>query len=389
MELEFDKEIDALLRKTTVASPVSTAAPASAHLNADELTAFAENALPDGTRQLYVAHLADCDTCRKTLAGFISIAPEAASEAAFAADAIPVAAIKIPWHRRLLAMPNLAYVLGTLVVIFSGFIGYQVLQNRLGRNAEVSKITEQQPVSNSPIVAERPEEYSNAATANSNMTTNANSSSPIESVTKSGVEVGSASSPSATEEDRVAAGNEVARNEPSITTAAPQPPPKEAPAVSTERDTKIETEKQAKPAEKDKEETIVVTDENTMRRADDQRAMRELQPGAKSAPSRIAGPRQQMTNQNNANLGQNQVNGVSLSARSVTSLPSSSRTAGGKTFELRGGIWYDTAYRGGGTKGVKRGTEKFLKLDEGLRNIADTVGGTVVVVWNGKAYKFQ
>jgi len=82
MELEFDKEIDALLRKANRASPAADGAPAAAHLDPDELAAFAENALPDRTRQMYMTHLADCDGCRKMLSGFVSIAPEQAVAAA-------------------------------------------------------------------------------------------------------------------------------------------------------------------------------------------------------------------------------------------------------------------------------------------------------------------
>ena len=35
------------------------------HLDADELNAYAEGALPESARSRYFAHLADCDTCRK------------------------------------------------------------------------------------------------------------------------------------------------------------------------------------------------------------------------------------------------------------------------------------------------------------------------------------
>ena len=37
----------------------------SSHLDADEMTAFAEGALPEVARAQYVSHLADCDRCRK------------------------------------------------------------------------------------------------------------------------------------------------------------------------------------------------------------------------------------------------------------------------------------------------------------------------------------
>ena len=46
MELEFDKEIDALLRKAKRGLPAVTGAAVDRHLDADELAAFAENALP-------------------------------------------------------------------------------------------------------------------------------------------------------------------------------------------------------------------------------------------------------------------------------------------------------------------------------------------------------
>ena len=65
------------------------------------------------------------------------------------------------------------------------------------------------------------------------------------------------------------------------------------------------------------------------------------------------------------------------------------RTAGGKKFEMKQGAWYDTSYRGQGTKNVRRGTSEYRDLDGGLRSIAESIGGTVVVVWNGKAYRIQ
>ena len=65
------------------------------------------------------------------------------------------------------------------------------------------------------------------------------------------------------------------------------------------------------------------------------------------------------------------------------------RKVGGKTFDNRNGAWYDSAYRGQTTTNYRRGTDEYKKLDRGLRNIADTIGGTVVVVWKEKAYRIQ
>ena len=65
MELEFDKEIDAILRKARGSGgvPVTTA-----HLDADTIAAFVENALPQKAKLLKMEHFADCERCRKQLA---------------------------------------------------------------------------------------------------------------------------------------------------------------------------------------------------------------------------------------------------------------------------------------------------------------------------------
>jgi hypothetical protein len=65
------------------------------------------------------------------------------------------------------------------------------------------------------------------------------------------------------------------------------------------------------------------------------------------------------------------------------------RKVGGRSFNNRNGAWYDTAYHGQSTINVRRGTEEFRKLDGGLRNIANTLGGVVVVIWKEKAYRIQ
>ncbi|MGZ8847878.1 MAG: anti-sigma factor family protein, partial [Pyrinomonadaceae bacterium] len=57
-----DRQIDLLMRRYAKAAPRLSV---SDHLDADELSAFAEGALPQATRARYVSHLAECDECRK------------------------------------------------------------------------------------------------------------------------------------------------------------------------------------------------------------------------------------------------------------------------------------------------------------------------------------
>ena len=106
--------------------PGDTAKP---HLDADEIAAFAENALPERLRQPYMAHFAECEGCRKTLSSVILLNSEAGTDAASAVAAPVVTAGAIPWYRKLFLFPNLAYVLGGLVVVFSGFLAVSVLRN--------------------------------------------------------------------------------------------------------------------------------------------------------------------------------------------------------------------------------------------------------------------
>src|SRR5688572_15612205 len=129
MEVDFDKEIDTLLRKAQRDGPVYVGDFASpGHLDADQISAFAENAMPEKSRALYSAHMADCDRCRKILSNVLMMNAEVIP-ATESPGAITIAErTGQPWYKRLFLFPNLAYVMGGLVLVFSGFLGYTVIQ---------------------------------------------------------------------------------------------------------------------------------------------------------------------------------------------------------------------------------------------------------------------
>ena len=62
---------------------------------------------------------------------------------------------------------------------------------------------------------------------------------------------------------------------------------------------------------------------------------------------------------------------------------------GGKTFNRKNNVWYDASYNQQSTINITRGTEKYKKLDKGLRTIVENLGGTVIIVWKDKAYRIQ
>src|SRR6266446_2392863 len=75
-----DTQIDVLLRRHAERARSNAGIE---HLDADELNAFAEGALPAAARSRYVSHLADCDDCRRLVSQLaISAGAVAKAEAA-------------------------------------------------------------------------------------------------------------------------------------------------------------------------------------------------------------------------------------------------------------------------------------------------------------------
>src|SRR5687767_9924728 len=79
MKATNDATMDLLLRKQAQRnSSVSLGGVGPhAHLDPDELNAFAENSLPEAARMRFASHLADCDRCRKLATELTMSAPVA------------------------------------------------------------------------------------------------------------------------------------------------------------------------------------------------------------------------------------------------------------------------------------------------------------------------
>lgn len=389
MELEFDKEMDALLRRAAPQG-VLVGDTAKLHLDADAIAAFAENALPEKSRRIYTEHLAECDPCRKTLSNLILLNAE--TEPELAAAAAPVAApATVPWYRKLLTTPNLAYTFGGLILFFSGLIGFVVFQNMRSREAMVSQVQDTETSrSVAPAVTEPM-----AATSNSNASANAaNTSSNAAGeiprslgTSETGADADGVQPPSPPVA-LASPGAGTASAAPTkpvdgVNVTVAQPAPKEL-AKSADEENRMRVE-----------DKRALNEQENRKQENDARNVREQQlnqnmPGAgntkDSGPSRMTVQRDNRAYDDATTLKAKKAPETST-ARSDS--PSGRRQAGGKTFEQKQGAWYDTTYRGQSTKNVRRNTDEYRKLDGGLRSIVDRVGGTVVVVWNGKAYRIQ
>ncbi|MBP9665175.1 MAG: hypothetical protein KBD94_11175 [Pyrinomonadaceae bacterium] len=374
MELEFDKEIDAILRRGR-GELGAAAAVTSGHVDADMIAAFVENALPDKAKRLYTEHFADCGGCRKLLTQSILMNQTAAMEAAGAAEI--VGAPLAPWYRGLFRTPNLALTMGALVLTFSGVLGYLVLQNLSSPNATVSQVADQR-------TANYPYSTGSGATANTTantaMTANSSAntvSAPINTPPPGVANTGVGPSFSIESDDRFVGGQpeaaKPAEKPLDLMTAQPKPPPPPpVPAAREEPSTLSGVALDSVVTSESKDEDAKIADKKKIAAFDRDRRDLPASP-AKSGPARAAGPVQMQSNQVNTQSFEMPV----------------TRTVSGRTFENKDGVWYDRKYTGQATINVRRATDEFTKLDSGLRKIAKELNGVVVVVWKNKAYRIQ
>ena len=393
MELEFDKEIDALMRGGGVSVGGT---PAGGHLDADEISAFAENAMPERSRALYLAHFADCDRCRKILSNLIALNAEAEPEKA--ATAIPVyapAATETPWYRRLFLFPNLAYVMGGLVLLLGGLIGLSVFQSSLGDGSmSVSQVGESDSMrgpmaQTEPGFAANANASANTANAVSNATVSAANSNasvaiqqqsaanaasnPTGSAARPTDEVATAAPAPSTSDVTMA---DAPAAKPMQPTNAPPPPPM-AESAAKEAELAKADDAKAKMVAQDNEKKVAA------RTAKKQEGLSKDGVNLQTVPRTQAGGAAKPTPGPTRDMQQNFPN------RADNTYEMRSRRISGKDFQFRDGAWYDTSYKGQQTTNVRRCTDEYRKLDGGIRSIAESLTGVVVVVSGGKAYRIQ
>lgn len=366
METGFDKEIDALLRDRGLRTiTLAERSLAGDHLDADALSGFAENALPANTRAVYMNHLADCGDCRGILSNIIALNESTATEQTVAAPVIE--ASPVPWYRKIFLAPNLAYVMGGLVLVFGGLITISLFQNSYYESSSAISQMDETEVSARGPMAEDVDTFSTSTESSAMPETPANTSANANTLAKKSGE---------TESGRSAANvpspaEHMAKQEPAGEIAPGMPLPKPTPAPR-ERDETVAMAEAAKPADKE---------------FDDMMARQQQAPVAGAPPATQAGPSRNIQNTQRDNRALQESKRAGRSA--TRSDESVIRMVGGKTFEQRDNIWYDREYKGGTTTNIRRSTNAYRKLDSGLRVITDQLSGTVIVVWKETSYRIQ
>lgn len=409
MEFEFDKEMDALLRQATRSREIELTAESGLHIDADEISVFAENALPKMSRNRVIKHLAGCDTCRTVLANVIVLNSEAETETASSGVGLSetdvIASTNVPWFKRLFVTQNLAYGLGALVLLFVGMLGYLVVPNLLNPVGDVAQVPENNRTANTNSLDDI-DPFANTASVNSNSsdTSSNNDSDPdVYSNRDSDLSLGE------TKEEQKSGENIQSRTDNAKDLKDGSPRDK-ADVISNDLD---ETSQKKQP--------LVVRNRKGKRSAAADRAkdkpkeVDDFRKEANEAEARITSlkPKSSPPPPSPAKLSKNKVTKPSAAGRAqgrkaknnrkkksvlnagvaaekkTESHAAPTRKISGKTFTQRKGVWYDSAYRGQKTTKIRRATGGYRKLDMGLRTIANKLKGTVVVVWKSKAYRIQ
>jgi hypothetical protein len=431
MRPEFDREFDALLRRTAGGSS-SVQAPgertrralSSPHLDADERAAFAEAAVPPAARAAYVAHLADCDECRGAVASLSAAAGlsfELEKREAAAGTGAPVESPSVnrgSWLGALFAPRLLRFAAPALALSLVGVVSFVALRSDRGRAGFNSASQVEAP--SAPADSAR----DLSASGNANMAMNSNSAAVAEvpalanaNLTGTGTAgrggevaggtTGAGAGPLAattgTRTDQAAAAAQSSGNAPegerqqaaAATASAPAAPAPEA------RDEQKRQEAVAEHDSREMSESRNVTSD----RANRARNNYELQTpdgsrsrarsnqvldGGSAAPPPPPAPREEAQ----PKTAQPSAPGRAVARRSGNAAGEETmRTVEGRRFRRTGGVWVDENYRESlPTTGVRRGTEAYRALVSELPEvgrIAESLSGEVVIVARGRVYRIR
>lgn len=405
MKPETNNEIDLLLRRMARGNGVARDGEVQSddrHLDADELSSYAQNALPAAARARYTGHLVECAACRK-LVTELSLALGSVAVAA----PVEVADEPSAWKKffaSLFSPMVLRYAVPALGVIAVMVVGFVVLR-RQAQHDFVAKL-------------EKPQASSPATSASTEASETLNDRAPeannkLERHDLDGLTTGNAQSGSA--DNRVAgvAPSSLPTEQRSVQelrpVAAPQPPP---PAATTA----------AAPTAEPQHETVTIAKEqpttakekaearpakgNADNAPSDQVAQRGAQPGtaeqdkakpeakseSNSAFSMAGGAVARSRTAGLATLDAKKRGEASKDAENSTS-NEETRTVAGRHFRKQGNAWIDTAYESStATVNMARNSEQFRALvadEPAIGTIARQLDGEVIVVWKGRAYRIR
>ena len=379
----------------------------SPHLDADELSAYAERTLPAATRARYTMHLADCARCRKIVAELApvvaAIVPERAGEREAGAF----------WQtlRQVFSWPVLRFAVPALSLLAFVVVGLLVLRqsaNFVATNAPPMEpaLTQDQPTpTSSPEAGAQKSESvadSNSALAEHQAKTNQ----------PAGTDADRSEVTTAAEAPVVNLSKDASDAKPTPPVApppsyapepagVPEPKPqdqvaevREAPAqpqaasrAAVRRDQQPATGNLQTYGERAKEEEKARANAEIRVKAEDKNAKDKQAEADRSATTDSAAQNRA------AKLHTLQAGRGEGAGKKADDEAAEARSVAGRRFLRQGGLWVDTAYKSGiSLTHVARGSEQYRALiadEPAIRTIAEQLQGEVILIWKGRGYRIR
>jgi Putative zinc-finger len=384
MKQEKNNEIDLLLRRLSRRQEVPLTDVDSDHLDVDELSAYAENALPASARARYTEHLADCSKCREIVVQLSASVPVVAARETVTAAA-PTGLLK--FFASFFSPMVLRYAVPALALVVVAAIGFVVTRSR---QAPWSA-SQPEHLAQRPAVSAEPQQSPNVFyDSNEGLTKSSSPAVTRQSNTEKPVataeEPPPPSAPSSRDFASAKTDAPVQRPaEPAAANAAParvEPAPTPAPTVDEMRvdiqGRKNEQSGPAKSSDLAKQKTAEGDQDKKVSEFQNDRERQAQQQPGRGATRPQAG--------RTTTLG-------ALSAEQKDSDDGVVRSVAGRRFRKQSGIWVDTAYSSGSAiTNVARGSEQYRSLvadEPEIKKIADALDGPFVVVWKGRTYRIR
>lgn len=376
MRQETNNEMDILLRR--LARQQETSASTD-HLDADELSSYAENVLPPAASARYTEHLAECSRCRDLV---VQLSSSAGVVVAQQTAKVSEPSVLRKFLASFFSPMVLRYAVPALGLVVVAAIGFMVSRNE-GTNSPIAEVRNQQPAQ-APVPASQPQP----------------SASPDKEPSDSYDRVEPAANKAVTQGEAAGRVGAIAPSAPTVTVPAeaPQdtraktveeappvtkeaPPPKPTPEVDELK--KLEAQGRKQEAAK---QTVTIQSEPGKAKRDDRSGVADFAAATPSvARSRAesgiasAGAAKPMAQTKDAEKDEDEVE---------------TRTVAGRRFRRQGGVWVDTAYTSPRriTAEYKRGSEGYRTLvgdEPEIKRIADQLDGEIIIVWKGQVYKIR
>ena len=385
MRQEPNNEIDLLLRR--LGRQPGTSVSDGGHLDADELSSYAENALPPSARARYTEHLAECSSCRTLV---VQLSSAAGVVVAAERSVVPASSGFGKFLASLFSPLVLRYAIPALGLAVIAVIGLTVFRADQPSDTDIAQRSSAPEPVNEQVNAP-----ATGAASDSNLKDQKSAASAMTETDR--INQSKESTPAPTAVDRISA---PAGDVSGASAEASPPKPEARPGVGNtpasspaSAATEVNERKVEVPVQKQEVERQVDAARQPQR-AYSTESRDESRRAGNEAPAPAAAPASK-TRVDDGTVRTQTGSGATL--QSVTPEKDSDdaevRTVVGRRFRKRGNVWVDTAYNSSSeAMNLARGSERYRALvadEPAIKNIADQLDGEIIVVWKGRAYRIR